>query len=62
MKAGKIPMKMGDIPVNGNELMDKFSVTGQEVGNIINIMYQDALMNKFDWKNKEKTIKYLQNL
>ena len=62
MKAGKIPMKMGDIPVSGNDIMDKFAVTGQEVGNIINIMYQDALMNKFDWKNKEKTIKYLQNL
>lgn len=62
MKAGKIPMKMGDIPVTGNDIMDKFTVTGTEVGNIINFMYQEALMNKFEWKSKEKTLKYLQNI
>jgi len=62
MKTGKIPMKIGDIPVTGNDIMDKFHVTGAEVGNIMNFMYQEALMNKFEWKNKEKTLKYLQNI
>ena len=62
MKAKKIPMKSGDIPVNGNDIMNKFGVENEEVGNIINRMYKDALMNKFDWKNKEKTLKYLETL
>jgi tRNA nucleotidyltransferase/poly(A) polymerase len=62
MKAKKIPMKMGDIPVNGNDIMDKFGVKNEEVGNIMNKMYQDALMNTFDWKNKEKTLKYLERI
>ncbi len=62
MKAGKIPMKEGDIPVNGNDIMDKFGVKDEEVGNIKNQMYKDALMNKFDWKNKEKTLKYLETI
>ena len=62
MKAKKIPMKFGDIPVNGNDIMDKFGVQNEEVGNIMNKMYQDALMNKFDWKNKQKTLKYLETI
>lgn len=62
MKAGKIPMKEGDIPVNGNDIMDIFGVEDEEVGNIKNFMYKEALMNKFDWKNKEATIKYLESL
>ena len=62
MKAGKIPMKEGDIPVNGNDIMDKFGVKDEEVGNIKNQMYKDALMNKFDWKNKQKTLKYLETI
>jgi tRNA nucleotidyltransferase/poly(A) polymerase len=62
MKAGKIPMKLGDIPVNGNDIMDKFGVKNEEVGNIMSMMYKDALMNKFDWKNKNETLKYLETL
>jgi tRNA nucleotidyltransferase/poly(A) polymerase len=62
MKAKKIPMKLGDIPVNGNDIMDKFGVRDEEIGNIMNKMYQDALMNKFDWKSKEKTLKYLETI
>lgn len=61
MKAGDIPEKIGDIPVNGYDIMEEFSVSGSEVGDIINKMYQDALMNKFDWKSKIKTLKYLEN-
>jgi tRNA nucleotidyltransferase/poly(A) polymerase len=62
MKSGKIPMKYGDIPVNGNNIIDKFNVTGEEVGNIMNIMYKDALMNKYNWKSKEETLKYLETI
>jgi len=62
MRKNEIPMKPGDIPVNGNDIMDKFGVENEEVGNIMNKMYQDALMKKFDWKNKQKTLKYLERI
>lgn len=62
MKNGNIPMKLGDIPVNGNDIMEKFDISGEEVGERIYKMYKDALMNRFDWKSKEATLKYLETL
>lgn len=63
MKAHKIPMKLGDIPVNGNDIMERFPIGhGEELGGIINFMYQEALMNKFNWKDKEETLKYLETI
>lgn len=59
MKFGKIPMKIGDIPVSGNDIMDEFKVKNEEIGNIIFLMYKEALMNKFNWKNKEDSMNYL---
>lgn len=60
MKIKKIPMKFGDIPVSGTEIMEKFNIPeGRELGILISKMYKDALMNKFDWKNKNKTLNYL---
>jgi len=59
MKVGKIPMKMGDIPVSGHDIMQEFPISGSEIGDIINFMYKEALMNKFDWKDKLKTMDYL---
>ena len=59
MNEGSIPMKLGDIPVDGNDLMEEFKVSGKEVGMLINVMYQDALRNAFNWRNKEATITYL---
>lgn len=61
MRIGKIPMKTGDIPVNGNDIMNLFDVKNEEVGKILARMYQDALMRKYDWTNKEKTIDYLES-
>lgn len=62
MKSGKIPMKLGDIPVSGNDIMQRYSVSGIKVGDIINFMYKDALTNKYDWKNREEVFKYLDGL
>lgn len=62
MKKHEIPMKIGDIPVNGNDIMEKFPVSGTELGDVINFMYHEALMNKFNWKNKQKTLKYLETI
>jgi tRNA nucleotidyltransferase/poly(A) polymerase len=59
MKTKVIPMQFGDIPVNGNDIISLFDVSDIRVGQIINQMYKDALMVKFNWKNKEKTILYI---
>lgn len=62
MREEKIPMKLGDIPVTGDELMAEFGIgPGAELGALITKMYQDALMEKYDWKSKEKTLEYLKN-
>lgn len=62
MKDGKIPMKFGDIPVSGDELMTEFGIEpGAKLGALIIKMYKDALMEKFDWKSKEKTLTFLHN-
>jgi hypothetical protein len=62
MKAGKIPMKDGDIPVNGNDIMELLNVKNEEVGKIKNRIYYDALLNKYNWKSRNETIKYLKSL
>jgi len=62
MKAKKIPMKLGDIPVNGNDIMELFGVKNEDIGILMTKMYKDALMNKFNWKNKTETLKYLETL
>jgi len=60
MKEGKIPMKFGDIPVTGSDLMNEFGLDeGAELGHLKVFMYKSALMEKFDWTNKEKTLEFL---
>jgi len=63
MKDGIIPMKLGDIPVNGVDLMNNFPIgAGEELGGAIQFMYKEALINKFNWKDKDETINYLKTL
>jgi len=63
MENDEIPSKFGDIPITGDDLMEMFDLApGEELGRLIMHIYKDALMNKFDWKNREKVIEYLQNI
>jgi len=59
MKKHEIPMKDGDIPVNGNDIMQMFDIKDKEVGNFKNYMYREALMKKFNWKDRNSTLKFL---
>ena len=62
MKNQEIPEKIGDIPITGDDLMEMFNLKpGRELGEIIIELYKDALVNKFDWKLREKVIQYLKN-
>lgn len=62
MKQKNIPMFYGDIDVNGDDLIKHFGVIGKDVGVLKNLMYRHALMNRFDWKNRNSVLKYLKNL
>ena len=62
MKAGEIPMKFGDIHVNGNDITDELGLTDKELGIMIVRIYQDALMNIYNWKDRNETLKYLKTL
>ena len=59
MEKGKIPKDFKDIQVNGDEIMSLLNVKGEVVGDLIDAMRKDALMNKYDWKSKEATIEHL---
>jgi hypothetical protein len=62
MKAGDIPMQYSDIPITGDDIMAIFGVKGKEVGIIIEKIRRDALMNRYNWKDRNDSLDYLGNL
>ncbi len=40
-----------------------FGITkGEKVGKILERMYRDALMNRFNWRDRQTTLEYVSNL
>jgi hypothetical protein len=63
MKDGIIPVKMGDIPVNGDDVIKiKPGINGIDIGNVIKKLYKDALNKKFNWTNRENSLKHLNEI
>jgi len=62
MDDGNIPSTINDIKLNGNDIMSVLGATGKEIGYIMERIQRDALMNKFEWKDRNKSINYLSNL
>jgi len=63
MRTMKIPMNPKDVPVDGDEVQAIFGIPkGEEVGKILERVRRDALMNKFNWKDKEATLDYVSKL
>jgi len=62
MKYKKIPMRMQDIQINGDDVIRISGKKGTYVGQILDIMLRDALMNRYDWKNRDVCIDRLSNL
>jgi len=62
MKSGKIPAVPQDIAINGNDIMLLLNIKGEQVGFIKERIERDALMNKFDWKNRDECIEYIQRI
>lgn len=63
MRTMKIPMEQSDILINGDELQEIFKIPkGQRIGEILTKVTKDALDNKFNWKDKEATMKYVADM
>ena len=64
MKEGNIPMEIGSIPVNGDDVIEagKDNLSGPQIGEILVKLYKDALDNKFDWHNREPALSYMNNI
>jgi len=63
MRSKDIPMTKGDVPIDGESIMRMYDISpGKRVGLILDQMYKDALMNKYDWKDKSATQEYAYKL
>ncbi|MHA1677868.1 MAG: hypothetical protein ACTSW3_03685, partial [Promethearchaeota archaeon] len=63
MRTLEIPMNWEDIQINGDDAKAIGGLKeGPEVGFIKEKILRDALMNKFNWANREDSLKYLENL
>jgi tRNA nucleotidyltransferase/poly(A) polymerase len=63
MRSKDIPMTKGDVPIDGESIMRMYDIPpGKRVGLILDQMYKDALMNKYDWKDKSATQEYAYKL
>jgi tRNA nucleotidyltransferase/poly(A) polymerase len=62
MKAKEIPMDTLDLHFTGDDIINMKQVDGKKVGEIKETMIKDALMNRYDWQSREKTLYYLESL
>jgi tRNA nucleotidyltransferase/poly(A) polymerase len=62
MNSGSIPKKNSDILINGFDIQNILGVKGTKIGDIVSNLKAGALINKFDWTNKEKSIDFLLTL
>jgi len=63
MRKNKIPMTKDDVPISGQDVMELYNIPqSEEVGKTLDMMYKAALMNKYNWKDRNSTIDYLMSL
>lgn len=62
MESGLIPSGPKDILLTGNDVMNVLGVKGREVGFVMERIQRDALMNKFNWKDRNDSMEYLTNM
>jgi len=63
MRKGKIPIRKSDVPISGDDVIQLFNIPpSAKVGKILDKMYKEALLNKYNWKDRNSTIDYLMSL
>lgn len=60
MESGEIPMTKKSIQLTGLDVMGAFPhLKDVEIGKKLERVFRDALMNRFDWKNRQESLEYL---
>jgi tRNA nucleotidyltransferase/poly(A) polymerase len=63
MRLGKIPMDEDDIQIGGEDIKEIGGLSeGPEIGLIKERIFRDALMNRFNWKDRKESLEYLKKL
>ena len=62
MESQVIPSRMQDIKINGDDIINMSNHRGEKVGKLIDHILRDALMNHFEWKNRDESLLYLSTL
>jgi hypothetical protein len=61
MRLAKIPKSLRDVMINGDDViaMSRGELKGGEIGNVLDKVLRDALMNRFNWKDRNESMKHL---
>jgi hypothetical protein len=63
MRTMKIPMDWDVIQIDGDDIKEISGIQeGPEIGRIKNTVLRDALMNRFNWKDRTDSLEYLEKL
>jgi hypothetical protein len=63
MRLCQIPLNLQDVAINGDDIIQMSpKIKGEEIGLILEKTLRDALMNRFNWKDREASLKYLEEI
>ena len=62
MNTQVIPKSPKDLKVTGNDVKRTLGVTGPDVGVAISAIRRAALMNEFDWRDRDESLEFLETL
>ena len=61
MRLGKIPKSLKDVMVNGDDVkvISQGRIKDKEIGNVLERVLRDALMNRFNWRDRRDSMEHL---
>jgi len=61
MRLAKIPKSLKNVMVNGDDVLtiSQNKLQGKEVGKVLDRVLRDALMNRFNWKDRRESMEHL---
>lgn len=61
---GRIPSSITDLPITGDDVIEISGgeLKGRAIGEVLERLFRDALMMRYQWKSRSKTIKILENI
>ena len=61
MRLGKIPRSLKDVMVNGDDVkvISQERIKDKEIGNVLERVLRDALMNRFNWRDRRDSMEHL---